>query len=202
MMEAVGIALLLLAVAGLMVVFGKHCRVFDPEQIGAGEVRMWQAYYGGQRLRLFLELLRMLRDQFGLSWFEALRIGFLLARSAMRFKDVWENYEAVALPDLAAAYERIRRATGKGFDPVVVARAELAWWVARRTPGDKLPEVVGQRIGELYSAFYEHESPAYYQAGLLRAQAAYLRDQQEDQADWDRIRNMLVESYRLLDGNE
>lgn len=199
---ALGVALLLLVALGAVALFGKRRHVFDPERIAAGEVGMWQSYYGGRRLRLFGQLLAMLRRQFGLSWFEAFRIGHLLARSAMRFKDVWEGYEAVALPDLTAAYERIRRATGRGFDPAAMARAELAWWVARRTPGDKAPEVVGQRIGELYATFYERQSPDYEQAGLLRAQAAYLRDQQEDQADWGQIRAMLVESYRLLDGNE
>ncbi|MDX9980054.1 MAG: hypothetical protein RBU25_08540 [Lentisphaeria bacterium] len=198
----VGVAFLLLVALGSMTLFGKRRQVFDPERIAAGEVGMWQAYYGGRRLRLFGQLLAMLRRQFGLSWYEAFRIGHLLARSAMRFKDVWDDYEAVALPDLAAAYERIRRATGRGFDPAAVARAELAWWVARRTPGDKAPEVVGRRIGELYAAFYERQSPDFAQAGWLRAQAAYLRDQQEDQADWEKIRAMLVESYRLLGGYE
>jgi len=199
---AFGVALLLLVALGSAALFGKGRHVFDPERIGIGEVDMWQAYYGGRRLRLFGQLLAMLRRQFGLSWYEAFRIGHLLARSAMRFKDVWDDYEEVALPDLTAAYERIRRATGRGFDPAAVARAELAWWVARRTPGEKAPEVVGRRIGELYAAFYERESPDYVQAGLLRARAAYLRDLQEDRADWGQIRAMLVESYRLLGGSK
>lgn len=196
------VALAVLAVLVPVALFGKRRHAFDPERIGGGETRMWQAYYAGRRLRLFGLLLGLLRRQFGLSWFEAFRIGRLLARSAMRFKDVWEDYEAVALPDLIAAYERIRRATGRQFDPEAVARAELAWWVARRDPEEKAPEVVGQRLGELYAALYQRESPDYLRAGLLRARAADLRDRQEDQADWDRIRAMLVESYRLLAPSE
>jgi hypothetical protein len=38
-----------------------------------------------------------------------------------------------------------------GFDPRAVARAELAWWVARRTPGQDSPERIGRLMAEAYA---------------------------------------------------
>jgi hypothetical protein len=192
--------LVFLAVCLLLRLVVVCCRrpAYDPERIATAETRMWQAYYGRNHLRLLWELVRLLRIQFSLTFLDALRIGHLLARSAMRFKAARDHYEDVALPDLIHAYDRIRLATGRGFDPEAVARAELAWWVARRTPGEKSPATVGQRIGELYAAFYETQNPVFAQAGLLRAEAAHRRYLAHPHPDWREIHAMLAESYRLL----
>ena len=188
--------LVLLCILGSLVLLRRPGH--DAAHLGASETRMWQAYYGGRRLPLCLELIRQLRAQFGLTIPQAIHTGYLLARSAMHFKRSRNHYEEAALPDLIAAYDRIRQATGRTFDPEPVARAELAWWVARRTPGQKTPEQVGRRIGELYSLFYGNESPHYAEAGILRAEAAHLRYLGHPHPDWPRIQTMLVESYRLL----
>jgi hypothetical protein len=194
-----GILLSLAAVLLLLsIVLCQRRAAGDPEHIAATETRMWQAYYGRSHLRLFWELIRLLRSQFSMTLFDAIRTGHLLARSALRFKAARDHYEEVALPDLIRAYSRIRLATGRGFDPATVARAELAWWVARRTPGEKSPEQVGERIGEFYAAFYETQSPLFLRAGLLRAQAAHRRYLANAQPDWQDIQATLTESYRLL----
>lgn len=200
MVPTLCLLVLLVVLVGLVLL---RCPGHDAAHLAASETRMWQAYYGGKRLPLCLELIRQLRAQFGLTLLQAIHVGYLLARSAMRFKRARDHYEEAALPDLVAAYEQIRQATGRTFDPAPVARAELAWWVARRTPGEKEPEQVGHRIGELYALFYGNASPHYAAAGLLRAQAAHLRYQQHPHPDWPRIQTMLTESYRhLLLGRE
>src|SRR5579871_3927371 len=112
----------------------RSMRVFDPDRLADLEVGMWQAYYSKERARLFGLLVTMLREQRRYSWAAATREGFHLARAASTFGDLQGGYERV-LPDLEAAYTMARDWTGARFDPRAVAQAELAWWVARRIPG-------------------------------------------------------------------
>ena len=85
-----------------------------------------------------------------------------------------------------------------GFNPRTLARAELAWWVARRTPGENSPEQVGALMAEAYALMYEAPRARVMRAALLRAQAAALRDAEANQPDWEAIGRLLRESYRDL----
>ena len=77
--------------------------------------------------------------------------------------------------------------THAGYDPAVVARAELAWWVARRDPRTSSVDNVGALIAEEYALFYEVPVTRVAEAGRLRAEAAALRDRGGQQADWAAI---------------
>ena len=170
------------------------------------ELRMWQAYYGKERVRLFALLVTLLREQYGYSWTTAVSEGFHLARAAATFGDMRcsgspescaREYETV-LPDLEQAYGTAARWLHAGFNPREVARAELAWWVARRIPGRNDPETVGRLIADSYALLYEAPVGDMARAGLLRAEAAALRDREASAPDWPTIGRLLVESYRDL----
>lgn len=107
------------------------------------------------------------------------------------------NYDAI-LPDLEKAYGIAKASLDAGFDPRAVARAELAWWVARCIPGENSPEQVGRLIAESYGLLYEIPSSKVIRAAVLRAQAAALRDAQAERPDWEKIGRLLRESYRDL----
>ena len=158
---------------------------------------MWQAYYGKEKARLFALLVTMLHEQYRYSWATASEEGFHLARAAATFGDLRSNYEQV-LPDLEQAYGTARSWLGAGFDPRAVARAELAWWVARRIPGRNSPEQVGSLMADEYALLYETDRERVARAALLRAEAGALRDAQAAQPDWDTIRRLLQQSYRDL----
>ena len=158
---------------------------------------MWQAYYAKERVRLFTLLTTMLREQYHYSWATASIEAFHLARAAATFADLKGGYDVV-LPDLEAAYAKLRSWTGAGFDPPAVARAELAWWVARRIPGQNSPEQVGQLIAEEYALLYETSRERVAEAALLRAEAAALRDARATSPDWNAIARLLQRSYREL----
>jgi len=175
----------------------RSLRAFDPQRTASLELQMWQAYYHKEKLKLFGLLIVMLREQYRYPWTKAVRAGFHLARAAATFGDARSGYESV-LPDLEAAYTIARDWTSAGFDPAAVARAELDWWVARRTPGRNSPENVGQLIGRLYALMYEEPLDRVAQAGLLRAQAAALRDRGGDAADWASVGRLLDQSYGAL----
>jgi hypothetical protein len=175
----------------------RSLRRFDPDQLADLEVRMWQAYYAKERVRLFALLVTLLREQYHYSWADATREAYHLARAASTFSDLHSGYDRV-LPDLEAAYTMARDWMGAHYDPHAVARGELAWWVARRIPGQNSPEQVGQLIADEYALLYETTLERVSRAALLRAEAGALRDVQAQQPDWDTIRRLLDASYRDL----
>jgi hypothetical protein len=175
----------------------RSMREFNPPRLADLEVRMWQAYYAKERLRLFGLLVTMLHEQYHYSWATATLEGFHLARAAATFGDLRGGYDVV-LPDLEAAYAKAKSWTQAEFDPGAVARAELAWWVARRVPGQNSAEQIGGLIADEYALLYETSRARVEAAALLRAQAAALRDAQAGRPDWDRIGRLLLQSYSEL----
>ena len=175
----------------------RSLRQFDADRLAALEIRMWQAYYARERPRLFFLLVTLLHEQYRYPWATAAREGFYLARAAATFGDLRGGYDVV-LPDLEAAYEIVRSWTGAAFDPRAVARAELAWWEARRIPGQDSPEQVGRLIADEYALLYETSRERMTAAAQLRAEAAALRDASADRPDWTAIARLLQQSYREL----
>ncbi len=175
----------------------RSSRVFDPDRVAELELRMWQAYYNKQNIELFSLLVVMLREQYRYTWAKAATAGFYLARPAAQFAGMKQNYDLV-LPDLARAFTIARDWTGAGYDPAVVARAELAWWVARRDAHANTVDNVGRLISELYAVFYEVPVSKVGEAGRLRAEAAALRDRGGEGADWQQVARLLNASYRHL----
>ena len=190
---------------GAMLVYGavaspagpRTLRQFDPDRMADLELRMWQAYYAKERVRLFALLVTMLHEQNHYSWATATRQGFYLARAAARFGDARADYERV-LPDLELAYRIAKDWLHAGFDPRAVARAELAWWVARRTSNQDSPKQVGQLMADTWALLYEVPPTAVATAALRRAQAAALRDAEAERPNWTAIGRLLRESYRDL----
>jgi hypothetical protein len=175
----------------------RSMREFNPTRLADLELRMWKAYYAKDRARLFGLLVTMLREQYRYSWATATREAFHLARAASTFGDLKGDYEQV-LPDLEAGYATAKSWLDAAFDPRAVAQAELAWWVARRIPGQNSAEQVGHLIAQEYALLYETSAERVAPAALLRATAAKMRDQQATQPDWDRIGRLLEQSYREL----
>jgi hypothetical protein len=60
------------------------------------------------------------------------------------------------------------------------------------------PKIIGQGITHLYETIYGYKHPGFDKAGLLRAEAAYLRDQGQQNCDWVKIEKLLLESYIAL----
>lgn len=175
----------------------RSMRQFRPARLAELEVGMWQAYYAKERVRLFTLLATLLREQYRYSWAIATIEAFHLARAAATFGDLTGNYDVV-LPDLEAAYGRARSWTDAAFDARAVAKAELAWWVARRIPGQNSPEQVGRLIADEYALLYETTPENVGAAALLRARAAAIRDAHADHPDWSEIASLLRASYEEL----
>ncbi|MCU1282260.1 MAG: hypothetical protein JWM53_5806 [bacterium] len=188
----------------------RSLRAFDPDKLADLEVGMWQAYYGKEKFRLFRLLAAMLREQYHYSWQKAVGAAYHFGRAAATFGEATGDYDRV-LPDLEAGYAIARDWTGAKFDPSAVARAELAWWTARRDPasgtGTQKNRVVTARMTELYSMLYDAPPDRVAEAARLRVEAADLRDRGVDAVDFDRDKRgvdwkavswILHESYRSL----
>jgi hypothetical protein len=173
----------------------------DPGKVAAAEARMWQAYYTNDHIALRQELTNLLRSQFGISVSEANDISRSLASAAMKFESAGSNYKLTVLPDLVRAYSILNNKRGISFDPKEAAGAELDWWVARRTPGRDSVEEVGRLIAHLYAVLFGEtgkNQQAFERAGLLRAQAAHIRDEGGASCNWSEVEQHLHESYQAL----
>jgi hypothetical protein len=170
---------------------------FNADRLADLEVAMWKAYYRKQNVRLFGLLVIVLREQYRYTWAKAATVGFYLARPAARFAVMTKGYDAV-LPDLERAYTIARDWTGRHYDPAAVARAELAWWIARRDPATRSVDNIGRLIAESTAAFYELPVARMARTGQLRAAAGDLRDSGGDHADWPAVSDLLHRSYREL----
>lgn len=175
----------------------RSMRAFDADRMAQLELDMWQAYYRHENVRLFRGLVTMLHEQYRYSWSKAVTAAFYLARAARTFGDARSGYERV-LPDLERAYRIAKDWMHAGFDPAAVARAELAWWVARRVPGQNSAEQVGALIADEYALLYEVPRDRVMGAAVLRAEAGKLRDDGGEHADWTAVSQLLLRSYRDL----
>ncbi len=175
----------------------RSLHVFDPDRTASLELDMWQAYYAGHNVRLFTDLLVMTHVENRYPWAKAAHASFYLARAAATFARRRDGYDAV-LPDLTSAYTILRDWTGSRFDPAAVARAELAWWVARRVPGEDSAEHVGGLIADENALLYGVSRDRVLVASILRARAGKLRDDGGDHADWMEVGRLLRASYRAL----
>jgi hypothetical protein len=151
----------LLVVAGLVALTfvpppgPRSLKAFDPDRVADLEVDIWQAYYKQERLRLFRGLLTLLREQNRYSWARATQQAFYFATAASTFATANGDYERV-VPDLTKGFAVMRAWTGASFDPEAVAKAELAWWVARRVPGQDAPAHVGRLMAQVNAQSYVH----------------------------------------------
>jgi hypothetical protein len=195
-----GVLVVIVAAGFLLIVPPQGPRTlkhFDPDQTAALELDMWQAYYAKENVRLFRGLVRLTRGQYRYSWLRSFQVSFYLGRAAATFGNARSNYDKV-LPDLEAAYTISRDWMGASFDPAALAKAELAWWVARRNPAESSPENVGLLIAEVNAMLYSVPSHRVLEASVLRARAGRLRDEGGVNADWPEVSRLLHESYRKL----
>jgi hypothetical protein len=175
----------------------RSIREFNPDRMADLELRMWQACFTRERVQLFRLLVIVQREQYHYSWSTAATAAFHLARAAATFAAPTSHDEIVE-PDLEAAYNEARRWLGAGFNPRDVAHAELAWWVAGRAPGQDDPDHVGRLIAREYALLYEAPFADMVRPGVLRAEAAALRDSRAGSPDWPAIGALLTDSYRAL----
>lgn len=173
-------------------------RTFDAAAVGQLDTDMWRSYYERRPVKLFEQMVGLLRTQYGMQPLQALTEAYYAAHAAFVFKDGRSraDYEK-ALPDLEAYYRDIAARSARPFDSHRAAMLELEWWIVHRENPPGLPDALAALQAEIYGIPVER----FAEHARLRAQAMDLRDGKGaaiTEADWQRIGEMLAASWKSL----
>jgi len=178
---------------------------FDPDRLAELETGMWKAYYRRQPARLYVLLIRGLREQAHASWPRALASSLLLTKAAIGFARSTGDYDRFG-PTIARAYRLL--GLPRDVNAEEVARWELRWWVVRREIGLAAGNAAGEAISTMYAALYQLPIDRVAEAGRLRGIASEIRDRGAStdpdgpmgrgDSYWPEVGRYLAESYRNL----
>lgn len=194
--------LLLIIAVDVMSARNETFRDFDGATMGRLDADMWRSYYERRPVRLFRQLTRAHREQFGTGFVRSFPIAYRAARAAFTFKDGRTRDEyARALPDLERYFASLNAIAAEPFDVKQAAHDELEWWIIRREPAKHSTADWNRYIAGVASAIYHRPPEAFAEYARLRVDAMVLRDQRGDsisEDDWTRIREMLVAGWTSL----
>lgn len=180
----------------------KHSlRHFDPVAVGQLDAGMWRSYYERRRGRLFLQLSKLMREQFHAPFWRSYIMAYQAAKAATVFQDGRNRDEyAHALPFLEKYFSQINALSEESFEVKVVAKNELEWWIIRREPEHTSADWE-QVLAEVSAAMYHEPVEKFAGYARLRVEAMLLRDSLGTaitEPDWLEISRLCRESWRSL----
>ena len=177
---------------------------FDGRRVGDLETDMWRSYYGHHPVKLYAELVQVLREQYHVPFWRAWLGAYYAAHAAIVFQRGHNrsDYE-LALPSLIDFYSIIRRNSDKQFPVYKAARLELEWWIVHRERAQHAPGDLERLLAELQSAIYQRPEDLFAEHAKARAEAMRIRDEKSEsggvtEGDWSRIRQLLDLSWSSL----
>jgi hypothetical protein len=177
---------------------------FDGHEVGRLETAMWRSYYGHQPMRLYWQLVQLLRSQYGLPFWRACLGGYNAARAALVFQRGHNRVEyELALANLVSYYSIIRRSSDIPFPVDKTARLELEWWIVHRERDRQAPGELESSLAALQAAIYQRPESLFQEHAKARADAMLLRDATAEsgavsEEDWKRIGALLDRSWVSL----
>lgn len=179
-------------------------REFDSNQVARLETDMWRSYYERHQVRLFLQLTKLLRSQYRMSFLRSNIAAYHAARAAFVFKDgsSRSEYER-ALPALTRFYSAVNRISTTPFDESKAAQLELEWWIVHRQREQYGQEALARALADLQTELFRLPADRFSKHGQLRAEAMTLRDTKWDaggmaETDWSKIHELLRGSWQDL----
>jgi hypothetical protein len=181
-----------------------HLRRFDVAEVARLDTEMWRSYYSRKRLKLFLQLGKLLRSQYNLPLLRSNLVAYHAAKAAFIFKDGKNrsDYEK-ALPDLISFYTAIRKVSDIEFDVARAARLELEWWIIHRERAVHSPGRLESALADLAAEIYQVPAVRLFEHGRFRAEAMKIRDTKAEaggvsEEDWSQIHRLLLASWQSL----
>ena len=177
---------------------------FDGHRVGQIETGMWKAYYDHHPVALFGDLQRLLREQYGVPFWQSTLGAYHAARAAVVFQRGHNRAEyELALPNLVSFYSIIRRHSDVPFDVAKTARLELEWWIVHRQRADHPPADLEHALAALQAEIYQRPESLFAIHAKTRADAMLIRDRGAESggvtaADWARIAGLLDTSWVSL----
>jgi hypothetical protein len=178
---------------------------FDGHEVGRLETAMWRSYYGHQPVRLFVQLLDVMRTQYHLPFWRASLGALHAARAAVVFQRGHNRREYdLALPDLTDYYSQIRRVSDIPFSVQDATRLELEWWIVHRERAMHPPGDLEQSLATLQAAIYQRPERLFQDHARARARAMLLRDDAQakggvSEENWQAIGSLLDSSWVSLE---
>ncbi len=151
-------------------------RNFDPHQVARYEKDSWVAYYQRKWFTLLRLLIGLVRSTYGLSLWQAIRVGIPLTRAQMAFAPQ-DNDVPKAIEYMEEFFAYIKTKHGEDLDPHEAALAEVGWWVAHRKffGHSEQPEVI-DAVACAYAAAYRIDPATVREAAYHRALAMVYSD--------------------------
>ncbi|HEY2382672.1 MAG TPA: hypothetical protein VGK48_15975 [Terriglobia bacterium] len=179
-------------------------RDFDPAEVARLDTEMWRSYYAKEHLKLFNQLISLLRTQYRMTATQSYVAAFHAAKSAFVFKDgqTRTDYER-ALPDLLDYYQAIRKVSKTPFDVQRAARLELAWWIVHRQRSRHAAGDLDSALAKLAGELYQLPAARFAEHARYRAEAMIIRDDSTErgqltEAEWQHIHDLLQRSWLSL----
>lgn len=178
-------------------------RQFDYKRMAKLDADMWRAYYNHQFLKLFLQLIQLLKTQFGFSWFITVRLAYYSAGAAAYYRT--KKHKGVdntrVFKNLAKFYGLIAKHSVKPFDYAKAAELELAWWDVHRKSYATNPELE-RSLANGAAVIYNVPAKKLHEYAHYRAEAMILPrhegDEQSEPVDWQKLTEHLVKAWGSL----
>jgi len=151
-------------------------RAFDPIRVARYEKDSWVAYYRRRWFTLLRLLIGLVRSTYGLSVWQAIRVGIPLTRAQMAFAPQ-ANDVPKAIEYMRQFFVFIQQQQHEDFDPAEAALAEVSWWVVhRKFFGHSDNPEVAEAVACAYAAAYRIDTALVREAAYHRAQAMVYSD--------------------------
>ena len=152
-------------------------RHFDPQKIAYYEKENYVAYYQKAWLKLLRISIGLVKESFGLSWFQAAYGAYLVARAEIAFAPFPENDVPRAVAYMTRFYQLLKDIHHEDFDPAVAARLDVNWWIVhRKLFGNAKNQELVDALTELYAEAYGVEASKMSEAARLRAEGMLYSD--------------------------
>jgi len=179
----------------------KGLKHFNPDKVAQLDLNMWQAYYSHNFFRLFILLLQLNHEFFGLNYLATLRAAYYSATAAIDFKlhRGRENSERI-IKNLSKFLKIVSNKSLEKFDYKKAAELELAWWLIDRYP-NKYETSREVALAAAMAAVYGVQTSALTDYANYRAQAMVLNDKAEaagHETDWSQVGILLKKSFNSL----
>ena len=162
---------------------------------------MWRAYYNHQFFKMFMLLLRVMRTQLRLNWYQTFRLAYNSGRAAVNFrlKRGREDYNKV-LKHLTRYYKIVSDHSLEPFDYKKTAKLELEWWDIHRYP-KKYKKSLEQSLAENMAVVYKTDAAKLKDYAHWRAKAMMLPNHtsdEEEPTEWKKVKILLLKSWHSL----
>jgi hypothetical protein len=179
-----------------------NLRELDFQKVAELDAHMWRSYYNHQFVKMFFQLVRLMRSQLHLTWILTLRLAYYsgIAATNYRLLKGEEDYPRV-LKNLNKFYKVISDNAIEPFDYENAAKLELEWWDIHRYP-KKYKKSLESSLAEAAAAIYNVAPSKLKDYARYRAVAMMLPhhegDKQPKPPDWNEIKDLLVKSWQSL----